>query len=140
MDFRTSFVVRHVLPDDRLANGKIDPERRIITLEMRWGYVHPALVRDFNIISSAVNDSGLLAFDPDLPEPGIQSEMVRVEPWLTDDEPLLLRPTSLTDRCITFEILAHENLIDLALVREMNQYAIPDVCKVITPVTAQAKS
>lgn len=140
MDFRTSFVVRHVLPDDRLANGKIDYDRRVLTLEMRWGYVHPALVRDFNIISSAVNDSGLLAFEPDLTGPGIEAEMVRVEPWLTGDEPLLLLTTNITDRCITFEILAHEKLVDLALVREMNQYAIPDVCQVITPVAAAAIS
>lgn len=133
MEYRTLYVVRHWMPDDRLASVRIEDD--VVIFELRSGHVSPALVAEMARTSAQVAATGALDLRPDLPGPGIEGRLVRVEDWLTGGDAMAMHG-KLHDGVISFEVLVHEALIDTPLVREFNSEAFPVVCGVLTPTTA----
>lgn len=132
MEYRTLYVVRHWMPDDRLARAKIEDD--VVTFELRSGHVSPALVAAMSRVSSQVAATGALDLRPGLTGPGIQGRLFRVEDWLTGGEAMAMHGR-LHEGVVSFEVLVHEALVDMPLVREFNDEAFPVVCCALIPVT-----
>jgi hypothetical protein len=123
MSYRTFFVVRHVMPDDRLASVHLD-EDGVFVFGHRYGHVHPDLVRAMRGLSNQVSESGAV----DLAEAGgggmaAHFEIVR--------EDLLLPTQAMAWRVgagPAFEMQCREGLIDPAMIRELNTEVMPWVC------------
>lgn len=129
MEYSTTHIVRRVMPKDRLATAKIDDDGNV-TFAYRAGYVHPTLVHDMGMLSSAVAQSGLLTLVPQIPE-----HPPHLIAWLSRDPGLeqpMRQVVEVTD-LISFEVRVRADMIDPALLREVNEQVFPIVCGVLIP-------
>ncbi|GHG09967.1 hypothetical protein [Streptomyces hydrogenans] len=140
MKYRTLWIVRHVMPDDRLATARVDtdPEEALITLSLRYGYTHRALVRQMAIFSSAFAEAGPFELDPGhvMQRPELQAWVERTDRRFTDDEPMRMHFGGRGPWF--FEILVRDDLIDEAVVRELNADVMPKACGLLVPARMAA--
>lgn len=131
MRYRTLWVVRHVMPDDRLAHGVADIDDGVIAVTLRHGFIHPALVQVMADFSKRFADLGPYEMDPDHVDgtPGLTVGFERVDSRFMEDLPMSIHFNG------SFEIMLHEDLVRPELVREMNEEVMPVVCGVLVPVT-----
>jgi hypothetical protein len=136
MEYRTLYVTRHVMPDDRLADVHLAADGSLVFSLRAW-HIHPALVQAMGDISRSFSNSGIieLCTNADRP-PGILA-------WLESGNlaaPLVPRIPAAIDGRLAIEIQVSQDMIDPALMREMNEHVLPYVCSLLVPVTATARS
>lgn len=129
MSYDTIHMVRRVMPTDRLAVAEVAQDG-IVTFSYRAPFIHPALVRDMGELSHAVAATGMLDLVPDIP--GHPPHLIS---WLSRDfeleEPM--RPRVTVTDLISFEIRCRADMIDPALLREVNEQVLPVVCGILVP-------
>lgn len=132
MLYRSLHIIRHVMPDDRLAEAHMD-EDGVVVVNYRYGHIHPALMRDLWSMSTGLGAILEVKPDPDRPP--------MVQAWLTSGElGMPMRPRLVSSLPLSFEIQVRRDLVDPALLREMNEVAIPFVCGLLVPVLAPPPS
>ncbi|GGR51838.1 hypothetical protein [Streptomyces roseolus] len=139
MKYRTLWTVRHVMHDDRLAQVKIDIDEGVIALALRYGHIHPALARQMAIFSQAFAEIGPFELDPGhmTQRPELLVWFERVDKRFTDGEPMRMYFGGRGPWF--FEILVRDDLVDEALVREMND-VMPTACGLLVPARLAALS
>jgi hypothetical protein len=131
MSYRCLHVVRHVLPDDRLVNVRVEDGLQIF--EYRAWHIHPALVARMRVDSEQTARAGLLDFDVTR----VGGPPTAVTAWMaldgTIEEPMTwnVHPTSSMP---DLEYRIRSDMIDPALLREMNEEALPFVLGAIVLV------
>lgn len=128
MDYRALWVVRHVMPDDRLAYGRVDTNGiGTITLGLRFGYIHHGLTWALSLYADALSGAGF--FDLDLrratDRPDVQVWFERVDERFTDGYPLQMYVGG--RRPLFFEFLVRDDMVDSALISELNEDVLPDI-------------
>lgn len=129
MTYRTIHVVRHWMPDDRLAYSTVDAEDEVVTFAYRAWHIHPLLVKGMDSISKGFADSGLFYLDPSRAgdEPTFTAWLARVpDDEMPDDQFIGYRvgpgglwlPPSI-------EVLVRASLVKPEVVREMNEEVLP---------------
>lgn len=133
-------MVRHWLPDDRLANARITPgvdgNTDVLTFGFRAWHIHPQLVADLHVFGEDLANTDLYEFDLD--RRGGPSEVLA---WF-EAVPEHLMPAGKTMTphvdappgalpCI--ELRCRADLIDPALIREVNEYVLPGLMSVMVP-------
>lgn len=126
MEYRTLWVVRHVMPDDRLAHAKVDPDGTI-TLAVRYGHIHPALLHKISVYSETLSGVGLFDLDPQAQpaHPDVQAWFERVEERFTDNQPLKMYCGGRMP--MFFNFLVRQDMAGEEFIREMNYDMLPDV-------------
>lgn len=127
MYYMTYHVIRYCLSDDLLAQATFWPDG-VIALEYRAGLIHPALVRRMSAISKEVAHSGAFRLDY-----GQRESPPELSAWL--------EPGELGDDLMRmrfglppfFEVQVRADMIDPALLREVNDTVLPAVCAVLLP-------
>lgn len=134
MSYQTVHMIRHVMPDDRLAHLKVSQHGGIGMADFfyRAGHIHPALVRDMADLSRAVAETGLYDLDPfrDPVDADFEAWYEVVPPELTDDLP---DPMRAKYGELGWEIQVRGDLVDPALIKEMNEVVMPTVCGLLVP-------
>lgn len=133
MAYHTLWAVRHVMPDDRLATATVDVDADVIVVALRYGYVHPALARSMAAYSKAFADSD--AFDlaggpPGAPWVSAWFEGVADERHTADG---LMRASMTGSGPWAFEVLVRRDMIDPAMIRELNLEVMPTACGLLVP-------
>lgn len=140
MKYRTLWIARHVMPDDRPAYVKVDaePDEGLISVAIRRRCIHPALVRSVGIFSEAFAQAGPFEMDP-----GHESQPPELQAWFeaadgrfTDDEPMRMYFGGRGPWF--FEILVRDDLVDEAVIRELNETVMPTACGLLVPLRATA--
>lgn len=135
MYYTTLHYLRHYMHDDRLAQV-VFAEDATVLFAYRYGHIAPALVHAMASLSRDVATSGVLQLD--LSNRGRPPKlMCWLEPGtLDDDDPVMnarIGPGDDNGLPPFFEVQIRSEHIDPALVREMNEYAFPEVCGVLVP-------
>jgi hypothetical protein len=132
MDYRTLWIVRHVMPADRLATGRIDTEDGVITIALRHGHIRPDLAQAMAAFSRAFAESGLFELDANriCGPPELSARFEPVDDHLLDGSPMRV----LYGR-EAFDILVDRKAVDPALLREMNEEVMPLACDLLVPVS-----
>ncbi|MFE6222990.1 hypothetical protein [Streptomyces sp. NPDC057854] len=140
MKYRTLWIVRHVMSDDRLAEVKIDIDDGVIALALRHGHIHSALARQMAAFSHAFAEVGPFELDPGhvTQRPDLLVWFERVDGRFTDGEPMRMYFGGRGPWF--FEILLRDDLVDEALVREMNEDVMPTACGLLVPARLAALS
>jgi hypothetical protein len=141
MHYRTLWVVRHVMPDDRLATVSInpapgrDPDTATIAIALRYGHVHADLAQAWSALSKSFADHGPFELDPDhdVRRPELQTWIERVDERHTGNAPMQAYFGGVGPHF--FEILVNKDLVDPALIREMNEEVMPVACGVLVPAS-----
>lgn len=132
-NFMAIHVVRHVMPDDRLANVTFW-EDGLIVFSYRFGHIHPALVWELDRLSRDISHSGVVQYEPDR-----RGGKPHVMAWYEAGEglavPLHARagPGDGYGLPPFWEIQVRRDMIDPALVREANEFSLPYGCSVLVP-------
>ncbi len=132
-NFMAIHVVRHHMRDDRLADVTFWDDG-LIVFSYRFGHIHPALVGELDRLSRDISHSGVVQFAPEhLDEP--LHVMAWYEPGGSPDAPLTARagPGDGYGLPPFWEIQIRGDMIDPALVREVNEYAMPRGCSLLVP-------
>lgn len=134
MRYRTFWVARFVMPDGRLVYGDVDTDHDLgrITMGVERNRIHPELMREIAQFTRGFEDIEMLELDPDHPvdQPETQVHFCRADSRFMDDRLLLAVPAG-EGMCI--ELLLREDLIDPALITELNQ-VMPTVAGLLVPV------
>jgi hypothetical protein len=134
MSYQTVHMIRHVMSDDRLAHLKVSQHHgiKIADFFYRAGHIHPALVRDMGELSQAIAETGLYDLDPfrDPSNADFEAWYEIVPPDLADDMPDPMRAKY--GQC-GWELQIRGDLVDPALVRELNENVMPTVCGLLVP-------
>lgn len=137
MRYRTLWVVRHVMPDDRLVHAKMEPEdeHAVIALALRNGKIHPDLAYAMAEFSKAFAQTGLYEVDP-----GRTTEVPDLQVWFEGvGEHLMgglpMRPHYGGVGPHFFTILVDKRMVEPALLREMNEEVMPMVCGILVPTS-----
>ncbi|HYF71776.1 MAG TPA: hypothetical protein VD864_03090 [Nocardioides sp.] len=132
MAYKTIHMIRHVMPDDRLAHLLVSQHGGIGMADFfyRAGHIHPALAREMADLSGAVADTGLYDLDPFREPHGAEFEawFEVVPPELAEDRPLRARFGELG-----WEMQIRGDMVDPALVKELNEIVMPKVCGLLVP-------
>jgi hypothetical protein len=135
MEYRSYWLVRHYMPDDRLATLALNEEggRIRMTFAFRFGLIHPALVRAFATFSNSFEDAHILDFDWSYgtQHPEFQAWFTRVDEAHTGGEPVEAFVGGKDS--IFAEMLTHKDLIDPAVIRELNEEVMPSVSGLLVP-------
>lgn len=129
MPYRTVHMIRHHLPDDRLAHLTVG-DGGVITFAYRAWRIHPALVRDMHALSASVAESGVY----ELADGPVMSKVAVA--WFQTDQGLavpLAHRVSIDGGVAMFEMRARADMIDPALLRELNEFVLPEVCGMLMP-------
>jgi hypothetical protein len=145
--YTTPFFLRHVLPDDRLVNIRVSDNERtgehIVQFEYRKWYIDPGLFHDIHELSRHVSRSGALEFEPTLlghkPLFDAWFEIVPAERLPLTDQPMAFRIGRDEGQRPYFQMLCRQGTIDPAMVRELNEYAMPYVCSGLVPVPPKTR-
>lgn len=134
MRYRTFWVARHVMPDDRLAYGNIDTEpddAARITMGVRHDRIHPELMRELSQFTRGFEEVEMLELDPDhsVDQPETQVQFRQADARFVGDRLLLAVPAG-EGMCI--ELLLREDLITPELIAELNQ-VMPTVAGLLVP-------
>jgi hypothetical protein len=130
MEIRILHIVRHVMPNGRLVSARLDDDG-VIIFEYRDRHIHPDLVHAWSGLGAAIGYSGLLE--------RVEREPVRpplVQAWAESGNlgiPMTPRIHLLDGMPLAFEIRVMEEMIDPALLREMNEETLPHVCDFLIP-------
>lgn len=134
MTYHTVHMIRHVMPDDRLAHLVVSQQRGIGMADFfyRAGHIHPALAREMAEISRAVAETGLYDLDPFREPVGAEFEawFEIVPPELADDMPGPLRPRFGE---MGWELQVRGDMVDPSLIKELNEVVMPRVCGLLVP-------
>lgn len=132
MNYSTTHVVRRVMPTDRLAVAQLEKDNTLV-FSYRAPFIHPALVHDMGLLSGAVAQSGMLDIAPVVPR-----RPPHLIAWLSRDFDLEqpMRPKVDVTDLISFEIRCRADMIDPALLREVNEQVLPIVCGILVPTPA----
>lgn len=135
MGYRSLNLIRHVLPDDRLANVRIDPDGVIVT-EYRYGHIHPAFVAELNWLSKQIADTGVYDLDPARigQTDGEPSVIAWMAPGLMS-EILDMHVVTVPGMPTGLEVRLRADHVDPALVREINDYVYPVISGVLVPAS-----
>ncbi len=126
--------MRPVLPDDRLAHTEVS-DNGVMTFAYRTEHIHPLLFRDLAELSRHITRSGM--FDLDLSRAGqeplftVWMELDPATDWAPDR--VLASRVSNRNGPPSFELRIRDGAIDPALMREMNEYAMPLICGALIP-------
>lgn len=135
MHYRTLWVVRHVMPDDRLAHTSVDLDRGTIALALRHGKIHPVLANAMRQFSQAFARSNLYDLDPtrmpDVDRPELIAWFEAVDDHLLDGQPLQVFYGGKSPAF--FNIIVDKSLVEPALLRELNEEVMPPVCGLLVP-------
>lgn len=128
MLYRTLHVVRHVMPGDRLATLAVEDDAMVFAY--RAWHISPTLVRDMGDLSRSVAACGVLELDPDHGPSDLP-----IMAWLeSGDLDVPMRPRIACDATrLCFEIQVRRDMIDPALLREMNEIILPIACGLLVP-------
>lgn len=137
-------MVRHVIPDDRLAHvtftrGEDDD---LLVFAYRAWHIEPVLVQDMGALSSAVASTGAFELDPERLE---CKGPPKLEAWFELVPGDLMAPDKVMDYRVVkydhmpaaFEIQCRAECVDPALIRELNEEVLPPVCGALVPVKGQ---
>lgn len=129
--YRSSHILRHWMPDDRLAWSTIEDDG--FTFHLRAGRIAPALVAQVRDLSAATAALGLF----DLAVDGTPRAGPGVVAYFGLSERIEL-PMEVLVRCnggFEFEIALRSDMVDPALLRELNEEAMPRVAGLLAPAT-----
>lgn len=138
MQYRTLWVVRDHLPDGRLVSVAVgDGEAGAeVTMAGRPGVVQPVLWRAMAAFSGRFAETGL--YDLDLAHaarpPDLQVWFEGVEDRLLGNLPLNVHYGGASSRFFT--ILVDRDLVDTAMLREMNEEVMPLICGLLVPTSS----
>lgn len=133
-------MVRHYLPDDRLAYATVTPgvdgEEGVLTFGFRAWHIHPALVAGLHQFGDALANTDLYEFDLD--RTGEPSELCA---WFEAvPERLMPRGRIMTPHIDAppnalpcFELRCRADLVDPALIREVNEHVLPWMTSLMVP-------
>lgn len=140
MEYRTLWVVRHVMPDDRLAQAQVDPDDGVITIALRYGHIHRDLARTMAIFSMMFAQTGLFELDPGQAgqRPELQAWFEQTDERFTDGDPM--RAHFGGRGPWFFNLLVRDDMVDKALIREMNEEVMPIACGILVPASYVALS
>ena len=124
MTFRVIQMLRRVMPPDRLATVSVS-EGEALLFAYRHGYVHPHLVAAMNQLGQQIVDSDLFTLAPEglyVPQYSISFERTskvrgRMHCHVAEDP--------------MFEIACRSDLIDAAVIRELNETVMPQTTRLI---------
>jgi hypothetical protein len=135
MKYRTLWVVRHVMIEDRLAHVKVDTDDRqgVVTMSLRSGKIHEDLARAMASFSKNFAASGVFELDTNHPQtmPELQAWFELVGDHITGDRPM--QPYLGGHNPSFFEILVNENLVNKDLIKELNEEVMPNICGLLVP-------
>lgn len=136
MTYRTVHMVRHAMPEDRLAVARVGESGgdQLLTFAYRAWRIHPALVHEMGDLSSHIAEAAV--YDLDLLREG-------APPVFTCWFELMAPESAPRDRLMTYriteygwELALRSDLVDPAVVRELNEHVMPTVCGILVPVNA----
>lgn len=130
--YRTIHVARHYIPQDRLARATIEDD--VILFSYRAWHIHPALLAGVSELSQDIAWSGILDLEVDH-TPEAPPIMAWFEPG---NLAIPMRPRvggASGNLPPFFEIQCRADMIDPALVREINEKVLPWVCSFLVPVS-----
>lgn len=136
MRYRTLWVARHRLPDDRLVHAAVELDggaEADIHLAVRKGRINPVLARAMAEFSHAFAQAGVFQVDPEQPgkPPELQVWFEGIEERYLGNLPMNVHYGGAGSKFFT--ILVDEDLVEPALLREMNEEAMPEVCRYLVP-------
>jgi hypothetical protein len=132
MDFAVHHVLRHHMPDDRVINVKFWDDGMIVC-EYRYGYASRLLVSRLDTLSHGITGSGILQLDWDL-----RGQPPQLMCWMEAGDlgiPVAARVGEGDGYRLPmfFEIQIRRDEVDPAVVRELNEIALPEICGVLLP-------
>lgn len=136
MHYRTFWVVRHVMPEDRPAHVTTDLTTGDIVLSLHQGFVNPQLAHTMAEFSRGFAESNLYDLDPvrDIFKPD-KPELIAwfegVDQYFLGDQPMQVFYGGRSPAF--FEILVDKDMIDPAMIRELNDHVMPTVCGLLVP-------
>lgn len=128
-------VIRHVMPDGRLANVTVTDHS--MTFAHRFGHIHPLVVAELNAVSRYSLESGAFGFEPWRLGGWSQHECwmeLVPDKYMPHGRHLTFRVRSSEVTVPGFELGVREGMIDVALLREMNDTVLPAATAVL-PLT-----
>ncbi|MGW0682907.1 hypothetical protein ACWD2L_06035 [Streptomyces sp. NPDC002754] len=138
--YRSICVARHWLPDDRLAHTVItagaDGEPDVLTFGFRAWRIHPALVAELNDFGAALANTDMYEFD--LERVGGPSEVCA---WFEAVPEHLMPPGEIMTPHVDappnalpcIELRCRADLIDPDMIREINEYVLPQLTGLMVP-------
>lgn len=134
MTYQTVHMIRHVMPDDRLAHLVVSQRGGLGMADFfyRAGHISPALAREMADLSRAVAETGLYDLDPFRSPVDAEFEawFEVVPPELADDMPGPLR-SRFGD--LGWEMQVRGDMVDPELIKELNEIVMPRVCGLLVP-------
>lgn len=139
-------IVRHHLPDDRLAQLHVDAENKILSYGYHFRHAHPLTVQSWGSVGKALALSNLFTLDeaaanaiargdPGPSQGNLEVWIERVPgEYMPNGEPLAYRCGMVDAHRPFLEIWTPAHLVSAPLADEMNFEVLPVSCRLLKPV------